>query len=980
MTRRDSFARVLAVVVAALLSLAGWPGGARAACSGETEVDQFPNSRGRITLRLPTGATEMVALAGPSTMHVCIGAQGQAADPNGNGRDDVATELAQLQLTGTSALGPVTVTLNANMTSLGGIEENVNSTAGVLDVPPFTATGTAASFFDVFVEVAIGGQTLHGGQAARMVATISHKPPAPGETYVGNGSVALLDANGNPSGLSLLFEQYTPNPDVEIDHFPDTSAVVDLMLPDGSMHTVSLSGPTTVQVWVGPNGEADDSTGNGLDDVDTEMVQLQLTGVSPVLGTVVLRLADPMRHPAFRSVGMIEETANTQAGRLDLPPFAPSGTATSFFDVFFEVEVAGQVYHSHAPKRMRTYITYKPPGPGTAYFDPTVIELFNANEQPTGIKVLRASHVPSPPAPEIDHFPNTSAVVDLMLPDGSMHTVSLSGPTTVQVLVGLNGEANDSTGNGLDDVDTEMVQLQLTGVSPVLGPVVLRLADPMRHPAFRSVGMIEETANTQAGRLDLPPFAPSGTATSFFDVFFEVEVAGQVYHSHAPKRMRTYLTYKPPGPGTAYFDPTVIELFNANEQPTGIKVLRATHVPSPPAPEIDHFPNSLAQITLQLPNGSSEVVGLAGPTTVHVWVSPTGGAADTDGNGRDQVKTEIVQLQLMGSSSLGPVMVRLNPTMPSLGEIEENVNNTAGVLDVPPFRVTGMATSFFGVFFEVEVGGRTLHNNQAAHMVATIRHKPPAPGEMYLGDVPLDLFDSNNNATGLRLTREKHTPNPRPSSTPDDFDGDGIDDAVEDGAPNGDGNNDGTPDREQPNVSSLPSATGRGYVTVVASGPNGCGELLNIQALQESDVGFDPLFDYPLGLIGLKLNCSTSATITLFFHGGLFGLPLHIYRAFGPVPPAFAAPGSFYNLPGVMFGVANVPAPALTATMTLTNGMLGDQTPAADNMIISQGGPAAEVLAAVPVASTLGISVGVLLLALVAWRSLVRKRCLLKRG
>jgi len=795
MTRRDSFARVLAVVVAALLSLAGWPGGARAACSGETEVDQFPNSRGRITLRLPTGATEMVALAGPSTMHVCIGAQGQAADPNGNGRDDVATELAQLQLTGTSALGPVTVTLNANMTSLGGIEENVNSTAGVLDVPPFTATGTAASFFDVFVEVAIGGQTLHGGQAAHMVATISHKPPAPGETYVGNGSVALLDANGNPSGLSLLFEQYTPNPDVEIDHFPDTSAVVDLMLPDGSMHTVSLSGPTTVQVWVGPNGEADDSTGNGL-----------------------------------------------------------------------------------------------------------------------------------------------------------------------------------------DDVDTEMVQLQLTGVSPVLGPVVLRLADPMRHPAFRSVGMIEETANTQAGRLDLPPFAPSGTATSFFDVFFEVEVAGQVYHSHAPKRMRTYITYKPPGPGTAYFDPTVIELFNANEQPTGIKVLRATHVPSPPAPEIDHFPNSLAQITLQLPNGSSEVVGLAGPTTVHVWVSPTGGAADTDGNGRDQVKTEIVQLQLMGSSSLGPVMVRLNPTMPSLGEIEENVNNTAGVLDVPPFRVTGMATSFFGVFFEVEVGGRTLHNNQAAHMVATIRHKPPAPGEMYLGDVPLDLFDSNNNATGLRLTREKHTPNPRPSSTPDDFDGDGIDDAVEDGAPNGDGNNDGTPDREQPNVSSLPSATGRGYVTVVASGPNGCGELLNIQALQESDVGFDPLFDYPLGLIGLKLNCSTSATITLFFHGGLFGLPLHIYRAFGPVPPAFAAPGSFYNLPGVMFGVANVPAPALTATMTLTNGMLGDQTPAADNMIISQGGPAAEVLAAVPVASTLGISVGVLLLALVAWRSLVRKRCLLKRG
>ncbi len=47
-----------------------------------------------------------------------------------------------------------------------------------------------------------------------MVATITHKPPAPGETYINpfTTPIYLLDANGNPTGYSLINETHTPVP------------------------------------------------------------------------------------------------------------------------------------------------------------------------------------------------------------------------------------------------------------------------------------------------------------------------------------------------------------------------------------------------------------------------------------------------------------------------------------------------------------------------------------------------------------------------------------------------------------------------------------------------------------------------------------------------------------------------------------------------------------------------------------------------
>ena len=69
-------------------------------------------------------------------------------------------------------------------------------------------------------------------------------------------------------------------------------------------------------------------------------------------------------------------------------------------------------------------------------------------------------------------------------------------------------------------------------------------------------------------------------------------------------------------------------------------------------------------------------------------IDPIGHASDSDGDGLDQVASEMTQLDLHGTSSMGPVQVSLDPAHRSLGEIEEQVNNTAGILDVPPFAST----------------------------------------------------------------------------------------------------------------------------------------------------------------------------------------------------------------------------------------------------------------------------------------------------
>ncbi len=704
-----------------------------------------------------------------------------------------------MQLTGNSPLGVISLTAGSALGlpgSFGQIEEQKNIKPGRLDLPggdvPFCVPPTPAdcagaqanSFFDVFFEVNVPGVgKLHNAEALRIQSVIDRKPPKTRYVHVITKPIELLDAKGNRTGIFLVSAEHNTNP-IEVDQFEKTSALVGLRMPSGQLVNVVLNGPATVDVQLGSLKDQR-SLGapgpNGLEEVNTELVQMQLTGNSP-LGAVTLFAGSALGLPG--SYGQIEEKQNIQAGRLDLPgPDAPFCTpptpancvgaqANSFFDVFFEVSVpnVGKL-HNKDPLRIQAMIDQKPPKSSYIHVITDPIELFDANNKPTGIFLVSAEHNTTPF--EIDRFDTTQALVGLRMPNNQLVNVILSGPATVQVNLGSLKDQK-SVGapgsNGLEEVDTELVQMQLTGNSAA-GAVTLHAGRMLGLPA--SNGQIEEKQNIKSGRLDLPgPDAPFCTpptpadcagaqANSFFDVFFEVSVpnVGKL-HNKDPLRIQAMIDQKPPKARYIHVITNPIELYDANGKPTGIFLVTAEHDTTPV--EVDSFPRTVAGIVLNTPKGN-EFVQLRGPSKIIAFIDDkTGAASDTDGNKLDQVKTEMVDLTLKGYSSLGPVVVHLDPNRLSTGQIEEANNKTPGKLDVPPFTPEGTADSFFDIFFDITVGEQTFHNGEPLRIQTTITHKPPAQQDFYLSPVgrSVTLLDANGKPTEIKLMRAINIPVP----------------------------------------------------------------------------------------------------------------------------------------------------------------------------------------------------------------------------
>src|SRR5260370_534702 len=129
-----------------------------------------------------------------------------------------------------------------------------------------------------------------------------------------------------------------------------------------------------------------------------------------------------------------------------------------------------------------------------------------------------------------------------------------------------------------------------------------------------------------------------------------------------------------------------IELLDAKGNRTGILLVQEMHTPNIQK-ETDTFQFSQAKIVLQYgAGGPTELVLLDGPTEVQVCIPPNGLAADTDGNGLDQVPTLMTLLDLQGNSSKVPVEMTLDPSQPTKGRIEETANPHPGTLDLPPFE------------------------------------------------------------------------------------------------------------------------------------------------------------------------------------------------------------------------------------------------------------------------------------------------------
>jgi hypothetical protein len=138
-----------------------------------------------------------------------------------------------------------------------------------------------------------------------------------------------------------------------------------------------------------------------------------------------------------------------------------------------------------------------------------------------------------------------------------------------------------------------------------------------------------------------------------------------------------------------------------------------------------NYPVSLFELTVQSPAGVSEFIVFDGPTAIQDSLNATGAAADTDGNGLDQATTQITGLTLTGTSTtlgLGLGTMHLVPA-PSLGEVEETVNNLPGILDLRPYAASGSANSFFDVFFQLDFSSTTLHNSVAEHVAGPARRQ-----------------------------------------------------------------------------------------------------------------------------------------------------------------------------------------------------------------------------------------------------------------
>ncbi len=146
-----------------------------------------------------------------------------------------------------------------------------------------------------------------------------------------------------------------------------------------------------------------------------------------------------------------------------------------------------------------------------------------------------------------------------------------------------------------------------------------------------------------------------------------------------------------------------------------------------------------------------------------------------------------------------------------------------------------------------------------------------------------------------------------------------------------DGNDDGVRDDDQPDVDTVPSLDGAGYVTVAASG----GTLADVAAVDPATVAEPPVgVTLPSGLVSFRLEglaSGATVTVTITFHSGSSATSYF----------KLLADGSWVDFTNRASFSGN------TVTLTLTDGGPGDDGPA-DGVIVDPGGPAAVAAQAAP--------------------------------
>jgi hypothetical protein len=442
----------------------------------------------------------------------------------------------------------------------------------------------------------------------------------------------------------------------------DSGAQVNIQLAgQDEPFTVTLNGPTQVERKNAPAGSPDS--------VDTEIVALELTGMSS-FGEVSLRLSNDRA-----STGRFQELVNETPGEMDFP-------ADSFFDVFAEVVI---------------------PGVGTLTNDDAVHVECEINAIPPLLCLYQPPI--GDPIELLDEQENVAGYI--------VHALHLPLPLNEKLVVFTNVPANSIT------------VLKLNGITQ----------RPLRD--------WQMTLYEGAGCTGLPK------ASGVTDGSGIVDFTGLLPGTYSVQE--TLRTYWSSESGDACEDVEVTDASPAAlAAPADLDALPDCPIANGefPAAGCDEF-DSGARIIIQMGEATIPVT-LNGPTQVERKNSP----ADGDSNGRDDIDTEILALELEGTSSLGLVTVRQSSSRDSLGAIEEQANDTSNQVDFP-------ADSFFDVFVEVSIPGvGTLHNVDPIRMQCVINEIPPIlcfyeppPGD------PIELLDDQEQVVAF-IVHAVHLPLP----------------------------------------------------------------------------------------------------------------------------------------------------------------------------------------------------------------------------
>lgn len=173
-----------------------------------------------------------------------------------------------------------------------------------------------------------------------------------------------------------------------------------------------------------------------------------------------------------------------------------------------------------------------------------------------GLSILLSNNVNGDPIPAGDDpFSSTGeltlTVNDPFFPGGFTETISFDS-------MGSNGmlHRDAQVGDNPGTIDTEIVALTLTGNSGFVGPATVRIGQGAGVQAGASTGQITDVM-TQPGSSDPSAFL---SGNSFFDVFFEVDLGGNIFYNKTPISAGPVAIDNLPIRAT-YADPGAVDLF-----------------------------------------------------------------------------------------------------------------------------------------------------------------------------------------------------------------------------------------------------------------------------------------------------------------------------------------------------------------------------------------------------------------------------------